>query len=164
MPRGWSLLVAGLAALSACHRPGVLSADGPRALPFSSIRTESNVELSAAVDWLPSGRFRVSIYVRNLDPDTARVEAGDCPVRLRAYSSSALSEPAIWDDHWPADQQVVCPDVLLRMAIGPGHTATIHDDVGALAEAWPPPLDAYYGVVVVENGRRRLLDAGRVRM
>jgi hypothetical protein len=87
---------------------------------------------------------------------------GRCPVHLRAFAAPTLQEPAVWDDHWR--DNVICYSDRYRYDLGPGDTVTIERVVAAeTVESWPPPREAYYGVVVIENGRRRLLDAGQVR-
>lgn len=92
---------------------------------------------------------------------TVTLSTGPCSFILRAHTRPELMEPAYWDDQ--SAEPTACPDLLLIHDVPPGQSQI---ELGRrsgsrLAMGMPAP-GGFYGVVVVKNGGRLLLNGGRV--
>lgn len=154
-------LAAGLAFAACSSSGGALPPDHLGALPIHGTSATGRVDLKARVAWEGDSVLVVSVRVANLDTETIRLERGHCPFSVRAFANPQLEEPAFWDDHFTAE--VYCTDELIIDEIPPGDMRLVVDrrasDIMALGL---PAAPGYYGVVVVLNGERRVLDAGRL--
>lgn len=160
--RLWILLLAQPLGLVGCTTQGpALPPDDIRAIPVHGIDVSGPVRLEADVQWQGADSLRLILRVANLGEDSVVVSTGECPFRLRAFADGSLSEPAVWDDHPP--DRTYCPDVGYEYRIGPGASGEIVRFVpGSLTALGLPRQPAFYGLVIKEGDRLRVLPAGQL--
>ncbi len=150
-----------LALVGACQVPArPLDWDQPGALPLFGIHAEPHIVLEALVEQHGTEYLAVTLTALNPGSAAARFERGHCVLRVRAYSSADLTEPAFWDDH-SGDSNTACYAELLEYLIPPGRTRIVADTLlaGDLAMGLPD-RPGHFGVIVDRDGQRVVLPAG----
>jgi hypothetical protein len=129
-------------------------------LPMHRFRGAKALSLSGRAQWSGDTALIVIVELHNEGTVPEKVETGVCHAQVRAFHSPELQEPAFWDSH-PDFKE--CPDVGLEYTIMPGARDTIFEILRVSEFAMGLPKEGgYFGIVLDEEDRRRLLDAGFV--
>lgn len=146
------------AACEPSSRP--IDAHSRAAQPISDVRVEPQVELEALAEQHGDDFLVVSLTALNPDSDTTELSTGRCPIRVRAFSSPDLVEPAFWDDH-SADSLSVCYADGWTYLLPPGRSDLWTDTLFPSGLAMGLPEESgHFGVITIRNGRRVVLPAG----